>query len=187
MAIERSKNVEYEPSNMEQIGVQTGVINAGDTDVRGSVNIPVDPRDDEVFRIWGAQTFLPAYGAGNTVANGRCIMASEGNIEEHANDVANNLHNIPKEELLYTLEVNVDVVNDTTNGVGYALHELMEYVAPQNPGFIDYPLGEIEWMATNPSSNTQHIFADVVFMGEVVEVDEDYNLDLLRTHLNKYL
>lgn len=187
MAIERSKAVEYEPSNMEQIGVQTGEVKAGNTDVRDSVNIPVDPRDNEVFRIWGAQTFLPAYGGTNTVGNARVIMASEGNIDEHAGDVANTLYAIPKEELLYTLEVNVDITNDTTNGVGYALHQMQEYIPAANPGFIDYPLGEIEWMATNPSSNTSHIFADVVFMGEVVEVDEEYNLDLLRTHLNKYL
>lgn len=164
------------------INISTGEIKEGEA-ATGSVNVPVDIRDNEVFRIYDVSYARSTYSAGYVLNNGRLVVGTEDAVDQvdfdsfFSNDFG---------DFLFAMEW--DVYADKPEGLDSRDIRAYNPIGAAETGFVDYPLHEIHWSGDNTGSNTDvHIWADINFWGEVVEVSEQYNLDLLRSSISSYL
>lgn len=189
MSVSRDGGGEGNATN-DQVTVKTGEVAAGtNLAPEKGADLPISTHQNEVFRIYGADIAHASYGNNSTVVTEAAIFgpkaAVESDFEEGASRPINPMYEVTFDDLLAALEW--DVYVDNTEGIGHI--SMNEYCPVKNEGVvIDYPLGEI-WQAVqaDASATDTHVWADVTFVGEVVEVSEEYNLQLLRSSLDKWM
>lgn len=175
----------------DQVTASTGEIAAGTTLApEKGADTPVSTHQNEVFRIHGIELSHASYGNNSTVVTEAVAFGPKAAVESAYDESAGSrpltpMYDVPYDDLLAWMEW--DIYTNNSEGVAHKMTN--DYIPAAEPGVvIDYPLGEI-WQAgqADASATDTHVWADCTFIGEVVEVSEDYNLTLLRSAMNKWM